>query len=305
MNEEELNNYRVSELKNLLRERGLPLSGRKTQLIDRLLGREERESQQELPPIIVDQHVIDLGHEEIEKARLEQKRIRLLTKPVAELKEILRSRGQKVGGNKNQLIFRLLGLEKDEVNKKEKRRVTNLLRKDIREGKDLHSHNGSLLEVDAVYHSRSDFRKFNLQEFQTLLDEVREEHEKNTKQSSIDDKEVLDQLEFIGGMAERTHLGHKSWRVHPAKELLRQDLEAGKHLIMKPKNLHKSRPEYWKEELDGLPLKVFRKKIAQELLRTKQNNFNQRNDERENKGLNDESLSEWSESSSDDDQSST
>ena len=80
---------------------------------------------------------------------------------------------------------------------------------------------------------------------------------------------MLKQLNHLGGMEERTFWGYQSWRNHPGKPLLRQDMDEGKHLQMKPSKLRDSRPEY-----SDLPYDVFRKRIAQETLARKQGNYN-------------------------------
>ena len=90
--ESKLEDKTVVELKDLLRERGLKVSGKKAELVERLLGRES-------PKAVKSPKGRNPG-----KATLEKK-------TVVELKEMLREQGLKVSGTKTELIDRLTGKE--------------------------------------------------------------------------------------------------------------------------------------------------------------------------------------------------
>lgn len=298
-NEESLGQKVVAELKQLCRERGLRVTGAKSVLIARLLDGDEQEQQQSTPqiPLEIDQHIIDMGHGEIERDRLERKRGLLRAMKVAQLQSILKARGQKISGNKESLIIRLLGLEKKKLKNIEKSCVPKLLMKDIFEGNDLQEYDGSPMEAEALYHSREQYRRYPLEQFAELLVKKREEYAENMEHANHIDKLVMEQLESIGGMAETTQGGYLSWRVHPAKELLRQDMERGLHKSMSPALLFSTREEYKTLHADvSMALKIFRKRIAQEELRTKQNNWNHKKAQKDdNDSRAEEAPDEWSE----------
>ena len=250
------------ELRVLLRIQGLKISGLKTALLDRLLGFEEQEGFQ----IKVSQHVIDFGHGEVEKARLEEKRQRLLSRTNMELRAVLKTRRQAVSGNKDELINRLLGQE-DNNKSIENSRIAKLLEREIFNQSDRRI-NGSPMEAEALYHSRGLYQQYSFEAFENLLDNLQAKDSKMRKKAAIDDASVVKQLEFIGGMEEITYWGYKSWRNHAGKPLLRQDIKDGLHKTMNPKELWRSRPEY--KDLKH----VFGKRIQQEIRAIKQMNFN-------------------------------
>lgn len=226
--EAEYKNLTCERLKGLLKGRGLAVAGKKSQLIDRLLGREEH-TQATQPPISVNQHIIDFGHGEIELARLEQKRIRLLSMTNKALKDILRARKQAVGGKKTDLVNRILGLEENKSNKRiQDSKAARILRRDIYEGNDLHR-NGDLLESDALYHTRAVYREYSLHNFSQLLDALRSEHQQNKKSAAHDDELVRKQLKHLNGMAVIDERGFTCWRVHPGRKLLEIDVANQEH----------------------------------------------------------------------------
>lgn len=292
--EESLGKLLVAELKDLCRQRGLRVSGAKSVLIARLLN----EEQLEVPsvPLNISQHIVDLGLEEVEVERLEHKRGLLRAMKVNELKAILRGRGQKVGGKKEELIARLLGLEKTKPKSIEKSCIPKLLLEDIFKGNDLQDNDGSPMDAEALYHSRVQYRRYPLDEFADLLEKKREEYAENMAYATRIDELVAKQLNAIGGMAVTTNRGCISWRVHPAKELLRQDMEKGLHKSMSPALLFSTRDEYKTLHPDpSTALKVFRQRIAQEQLRIKQNNWNRKKEEENDDDSRGDEVDEWSE----------
>ena len=250
---------------------------------------------QTLPPIQIDQHITEYGHEEIERARLEQKRVRLMQKKKEDLRGILKSRGQAVTGNKDVLIQRILGIEKKKNEKKIYNTATGkLLRRDVYEGKDI-KNDGEPMEEEAFYHSRPQFLSFPFEEFSEYLEKVRETHIKKKQSAAEDDALVLKQLEFLEGMAEVDSRGFTCWRSHPGRKLLQEDVANNLHKQMKPNDLRLSRQEYW-----GLSKKEFRKRIYQEELRVKQNNLNEINWRKEDE-VDSDYNSDWTSSDEEDD----
>ena len=205
---------------------------------------------------------------------------------------MLKDRGQHVGGNKLEMVGRLLGQEDAKRKPIEKSAVTKLMKCDIFEGLDCHVHDGLPLESDAFYHTRSQYQRYPFEEFERLLEKLREQNEKHKKQAAIDDAEVIAQLDFLGGMEETTVWGYQSWRNHPAKKLLRKDMDEKKHLEMTKKELWLSRDEY----NDDLPLDVFRDRVAQESRARKQANWNAHVEEKEDDDSRGDCDSQWSES---------
>ena len=278
--EAQLKKKKKEDLIDLLEERGLPSDGLKAQLINRLLGRKESAADE----IEIDQHIINYGHGDIEKARLEHKRQKLNLLKTEELQAILRGRRQKISGTKGELIKRILGLEKTKLKRIDKSCVAKLLERDVREGNDVQMYDNSPLEADALYHTRVQYRRYPLDDFAALLETIRESHTTKKELAAKDDKEVLEQLEYLEGMAENT------WRTHPGKESLREAINDGKHKRMKPRELK----AHFKSTFDDHTLKQFRDRIDQEVLRTKQNNWNKLEEKEAEADSEEEDLSEWS-----------
>lgn len=293
MHEKDLCKLTKPELQALCQEEGLKKTGRKDELVSRLLGKETRKKDEpkQLP---IRKDAIEHGHEEIERARLEQKRAILLAKTNDELYDILKARGLKVGGNKETRIHRLLGLEaKAKLKKIESSTVARLLMKDIFEGNDLQDNTNDPLEAEALYYFRAPYQRYPLNEFEALLSKLRARHERSRKEAAIDDELVLRQLDAIGGFAKYDVNGVESWITHPASKLLKEDLANNEHLNRTPNELRLSRPEYW-----GLSKAYFRKKMEQQLLTIKQNNWNNRLKDLEEDDSWADDISEWSQDDS-------
>ncbi len=64
----------------------------------------------------------------------------------------------------------------------------------------------------------------------------------------------------IHPMKASNHRGEPRWDVSEAYVLLQLDMDAGTHLTMKPRELYKTRKEYY----ENYPLNVFRGHIEQE-----------------------------------------
>lgn len=75
---------------------------------------------------------------------------------------------------------------------------------------------------------------------------------------------ALQELEILRPRKTHNHRGELVFDVHPAKELLRKDVERMRHQMMKPSELQHTRPEY----MEFKP-KIFRERIYQEIRRWK------------------------------------
>jgi hypothetical protein len=276
------------QLREILKGRSQKVLGTKAQLIERLFAPVDEE-QEKITAIN------QCRFDDIERTRLMQKEQRLLQKKNNELKKILKARGLKVGGKKSELIDRLLGREKKTLKPIEQSAAAKLLERDVFEENDIHN-NKIPMDAEAVYDMRPQYQKYSFEEFVNLLDLVRDKHKLTRKKAQTDDKRVRKQLNHLGGMEEQTFWGYQSWRNHPGKPLLRQDMDQGKHLTMKPSLLRDSRPEY-----SDLPYAVFRKRIAQETLARKQANYNAKVETAAACDSEDDLVYEWSSSDDDDD----
>ena len=121
---EQLKNLTVAQLKEQLKKKGMSVTGRKNELIDRMLN------------------------DASDNNSTESSRLRKKTNN--ELKCLLKARGLRVGGKKDDLIARLLGREKPKakVEKWEKSKARKLLKK-LAYDKRSNIHNQSAQEVHA------------------------------------------------------------------------------------------------------------------------------------------------------------
>ena len=222
---------------------------------------------------------------------MEQKEQWLLTKTNKELKAILKARKQKVSGNKGELIDRLLGREKKNLKPIAQSAAAKLLQRDIFEKKDRQDHDDSPLDAEALFYLRVQYQRYPLDEFEALVVKLREKDTATRQQAAIDDEEVAKQLQHIGGMEEKTFWGYQSWRNHPGKPILRQQMDDALHLELGPSQLLLTHPV----EYAGLDSKVLGKRIAQEIKARKQANYNARKEAMADDDSRGDDVSEWSE----------
>ena len=115
-----------------------------------------------------------------------------------------------------------------------------------------------------VYMQRHEFSSFDYQHFRDRLRELR----KNIlaqKDRAISDCEAFIHDRQMYPKPDENHRGDPRWEGSEAERLLRLDMDAGLHNIMKPKDLYQTRVEY----NNNYPLFVFRKHIYQEEQRRK------------------------------------
>jgi hypothetical protein len=240
--EEELKVLKVEELKNRLRNRGLKLGGRKAELIDRLMGREQRDD------VITD---INVGGETAEY---------LSGLTVEVLKVRLRKKGMKLGGKKSELIDRLMGRGKPEVKEWKKSDARRLLVKLFKDKKSrVHR-----MTDEGIHESVPLFEAYPLPKFKEYLKGVRETAAELREIIAMNEREIWEEeLAFPRG--EKTCRGYPFWRTHSARPLLEKDIKSGKAADMKPKILWGSRKEYME-----FPPDVFRGHIYQEKRRQRE-----------------------------------
>lgn len=176
-----------------------------------------------------------------------------------ELKAILQGLGLKKSGKKAELVDRILGREIVPEKKKKPQwrnsKARALLEKMLM---DKHSpvHKMTWREIHASHPWFQEFE--DLTNFRDNVKRLREANEKKIKVVQKDNQIIQRELQKFPRNS-RTNRGEPFWDTHAAKLLLRMDVKAGKHLKMKPRFLHKTRPEYL-----AFSLPTFRKHIYQE-----------------------------------------
>jgi hypothetical protein len=267
-----LKNLTVKELQARLRDRQLKIAGNKAVLIERLVEFLKSNSQQANdndestnPEEEIDNDESTNQPEEEIEATVEA--LKKLTLP--QLKARLKARRLKLSGNKDELISRLLDPNAEEKAPKKwvKSTARKLLVFDISRGKDLHE-GGQPKSATEVYQMRDEFQRYNFQRFKGYLAKLRQVICSAKAQAVIDDGQVETQLQSFP-FAGDTYWGYPSWRSHPAKHLLRMDMDDDRHKTMFPCELWATRMEY-----QEFPLHVFRQRIAQEGKALKQANLN-------------------------------
>jgi hypothetical protein len=122
----------------------------------------------------------------------------------------------------------------------------------------------SAMKPSDVYMQRHEFSSFEYKHFRDRLRELR----KNIlaqKDCAISDHEALIHDRQMHPKPVKNHRGEPRWEGSEAERLLRLDMDAGLHNMMKPKDLYVTRVEY----SNSYPLFVFRKHIYQEEQRRK------------------------------------
>jgi hypothetical protein len=117
------------------------------------------------------------------------------------------------------------------------------------------------MEPRVVHLQRPEFADFKISHFRDCLRDLRRQIiEKNN--SAASDSAALARDRLIYPKATHNHRGEPQWDGDGSKaeQLLRKDMDEGKHDIMKPMDLYESRKDYY----DDYPLGVFRGHIHQE-----------------------------------------
>ena len=230
---EELKGLTVGALKDLLRAKKMKVGGKKAELIDRLLGRNQ-----------------------IEKVfqSEDERREYLESLTVGELKERLKQRRLKVGGKKAELVNRLMGLEKAVPKSWKKSEARSLLIKLISDQKSkVHR-----MSAEEIHQSDMLFKSYPLDKFKEYLQKILESNAKQKEIVAVNEEEIWRE-ELAFPREELTCHGYPFWDTHPARALLEYDVKNGTADGCSPKELRETRAEY----LD-FPLDIFRCHIYQE-----------------------------------------
>ena len=113
---EELEKFKVADLKKILKNMGKKVGGTKSELIERILASDEVEEEkkvEEVEEVEEEKKVEEQIEESVPETQKELEKLK-----VADLKKILKDKGEKVSGTKSELVARILALneveEKDE-----------------------------------------------------------------------------------------------------------------------------------------------------------------------------------------------
>jgi hypothetical protein len=240
--EEYLNSLTNKVLQDKLRERGLKVSGKKSILIDRLMGREETAE------IISNTIVCDVTEENLKK----------LTN--TELQGLLRKRKMKTTGKKSVLINRLLGKDGGKAKEWKKSLAKSLLSSLINNKKSKIHH----MTAEEIWDSDPIFQQYPFDKFEEYLTTLQKAAANEEEIALINDEEFWKEM-IAYPRDVVTDRGIPYWDSHPASSLLAEDVRDGTADMIKPKELHKMRTQYLE-----FPLKVFRQHIYQERRRLRE-----------------------------------
>ena len=240
LDEEELKILTVPILKQMLKKRHLKVSGRKAELIDRLMGQGEKiisKSSADATDADTEAHLTSLTNDELKKR--------------------LKKKGLKVSGKKAELVGRLMGREPPKV-KEWKKSIGKLLLRKLINDKKSWVHN---MEAKEIHESHQLFSCYPLSKFKEYLATLQQAAAAKDEIIRVNEREVLaDLMAFPRG--DLTDRGYPFWDTHPARYLLEEDVRArksGNLEDMEPKQLWLKRNEY-----QDFPLAVFRDHIHQE-----------------------------------------
>jgi len=116
---------------------------------------------------------------------------------------------------------------------------------------------------DIGYSQMIEFLPVPFPQFKARLKDHRKQVKERLTQSRAEAR-ALEHDRAIFPRKDRNSRGELVFDLHPAKLLLRQDVQANKHKVMKPKELQRTRAEYL--EFDG---RKFKERIYQEVRRNK------------------------------------
>jgi hypothetical protein len=229
-------------LQDKLRERGLKVSGRKSILIDRLMGREET------PEIITNNIVCDVSEENLK------------TLTNTELQGLLRKRKMNTTGKKSVLINRLLGKDGGKAREWKKSLAKSLLSSLINNKKSKIHH----MTAEDIWDSDPIFQQYPFDKFEEYLTTLQKAAANEEEIALINDEEFWKEMIAYPRDAV-TDRGIPYWDSHPASSLLAEDVRDGTADMIRPKELHKMRIQYLE-----FPLNVFRQHIYQERRRLRE-----------------------------------
>jgi hypothetical protein len=117
------------------------------------------------------------------------------------------------------------------------------------------------MDPEAVYGDKHEFRQYKWINFKSNLSNLRAAIKRDIHRANADAANVAIDLQLYSP-APLAAQGYPVWAESAAERQLKIDVDNGRHLTMKPKELYglDDRPEY-----RAWPLKVFRKHIHQEV----------------------------------------
>ena len=121
-----------------------------------------------------------------------------------------------------------------------------------------------LMKPKEVYQRHPEFSDFAYDRFPSRLRDLRRQITDKSTSATLDQAALAHDRQLYP-KATHNHRGEPRWEGSEAEQLLRLDMDAGKHKIMKPQELYNSRKEF----SNNYPLKVFQKHIDQEERRRK------------------------------------
>ena len=110
-----------------------------------------------------------------------------------------------------------------------------------------------------VYAMRAEYKEFPIKNFPTNLKNLRKAIADNFARMQVDCEAYGHDRAILKTLATADPTNHP-WHKSEAKKLLKQDIDEGKHLQMKPSELRGTRKEY-----EAFGLEVFRKHIHQDV----------------------------------------
>ena len=184
-----------------------------------------------------------------------------------QLKDMLKARKMKQSGRKAEMIARLLGLEQDHI-----KWITSVARKTLLN--DL-SPGGILFQRDNIspqtlweyYQNKEEFGKVQYNQFEARLKDHRRQVNEQFMRSKKEE-EALDHDRKIYPRKDTNNHGELVFDMHPAKTLLRKDVEMNAHKNITSEELWRSRTEYQQFEKT-----TFQARIKQEVKRKKFINY--------------------------------
>jgi hypothetical protein len=181
-----------------------------------------------------------------------------------QLKMRLKALGLKVSGNKSELIERLLNPHLHRKKKKlvdwKKSRAKALL------NKLLHDRESRLHKMTAreIHESHPWFQEYPFDRFKENVANLKKQVQESWAIIDRDIEIVREELRNFPQSCEGNR-GYPRWDKHPAKQLLRQDIKAGKYNLGEAQKFQTTRAEYL-----CFPLHVFRDHIHQERRRQRE-----------------------------------
>jgi hypothetical protein len=137
----------------------------------------------------------------------------------------------------------------------------------VENGNDLDAY-GNKKSGDLIYLSHKEYKQFKLKNFKKNLQTLWNAHKKGTSEAALAEKATNNFLQQHPPSATSSH-GYPRYHGSTARAKLKADIDAKKHLIMRPEQLWNTSEEY-----QQFPKKVFRDHIYQETKARKQRYYN-------------------------------